>query len=613
MSYTWARASSASARCGYGSRRGGVLAVLTVVLACAQPGAAQTPHLDGKLSLDPPAGLMHGSSCLSGFSPRARVRFLLSAPLNIKVVTGDSGRVIPYTEVADARIAGEAREYVVTAPQGTQPLSAFCVAYRGAVPVFDSNTALLDWKGRLVATHGTLRASEQTRWYPTVFDSATGQTSEMVTYRLHVSCATCRTIYLNGSPPVSDTSGDFVSETPRALILFAGDVGVRATPAMTYIGGRANDETASTFNAAFDRIAQYYASFLGIPYGDHPVLLSFYSVSRAYPPGQVSWQFVTWPTITFSGGVDFDQLLDRSGGAPRLPDWLWKSLSHEMGHYYFGTVHVPHGPLHWPVLESTAEYLSLRSAEHFRGALSMYASVATDLATLESKPYPPLSQTTALTQDNGYRYQVVPLYLLELDKLVGEQRMGRLLQALAQAPDSEVADYAQFARVAHAAAIPDSALTRAMTTAVVERDMMASIRRVLAIAADSADPDQTVALAASMVALDTTDAGRHQLVGLLQRVVRRDTTALGAYYLIGKIGAITGHDLDQAAEALQHYLRVPEPSGGPSHAAAHWRLGMIAARRGDVRRARAEYQRALDADPTLTEARQALQALETMP
>ena len=202
---------------------------------------------------------------------------------------------------------------------------------------------------------GNLRAAEQTRWYPTLFDSATTATEQLVSYDLRVRCPTCRSIYLNGADPVHDTAGRFTSTTPRQLMLYAGDFPVQQTPTVTFIHGKADDRTAQVFSDAIARVGKFYERLLGVPYGERPVLLSFESVSRRIRPGQVDWQFVTWPTITFSGGVDFDQLLDTTGPTPRVPDWLWGSLSHEMAHYYFGTLRSQHGPLSWFVLESTAE------------------------------------------------------------------------------------------------------------------------------------------------------------------------------------------------------------------------------------------------------------------
>ncbi len=599
-------------RCTWVGTLATIAAVATAAVATTPaPAAAQAlaPHLTGDVGVDPAQGLLHGSLCLSGFDARTPVRFLLAAPLNVKAVTDTAGNELQWGEVSEPRTVGEAREYLAQAPS-KEPLTSMCVQFRGAVPVYETNSARSDWKGRIAATHGTLRAAEQTRWYPTLFDSAAATAVTDVTYRLHVACATCRALYVNGAPVVVDTSGSFASTVPRAPLLFVGDFDVRKTPALTFLGGSADSATAHVFTDAFDRISGYYAKLLGIPYGDHPVLLSFYSVSQRYPPGQVSWQFVTWPTITFSGGIDFGRLVENADGG-RLPDWLWKSLSHEMGHYYFGTLHMPHGPLFWPVLESTAEYLSLKSAAHFRGDLSLYASVARDLAAIDTS-LTPLNRVSAQGEvTSAYRYQVAPLYLLELDHAVGEAKVAAMLRALARSPDAETADWDQLVRAARTAGITEAQLTAAMAPDAVRRDLSARVERTLATAADTADPDVVVNAIASLIGTDTTSAGRLRLVPLLQKVVARDPGAMGAYYQIGKIGALTGKELDAATRALERYLSEPAQPGQPSHGAAEWRLGMIAEARGDLTRAKEMYARAVEHDPSLGDAAAALDRLRS--
>jgi tetratricopeptide (TPR) repeat protein len=70
-----------------------------------------------------------------------------------------------------------------------------------------------------------------------------------------------------------------------------------------------------------------------------------------------------------------------------------------------------------------------------------------------------------------------------------------------------------------------------------------------------------------------------------------------------------GQRLEVAEQALGAYLAYAPRHGEPSHAAAHYRLGTIHARRGDVARARAAYEAALALDPGLAPARTALEGL----
>jgi hypothetical protein len=549
--------------------------------------------------------------CLTNFSARHVVRFLLGAALNIRQVLDDTGRPVPYGGDYGGRMIGEAREYVIRRPDSLPAFSKVCVEYRGAVPLFETNSATSDWKGRIVAINGTIRAAEQSRWYPTLFDSTTTATEDAVTYRLAVRCATCQSIYVNGSPPVGDTSGMFVSTTPRSPLLYAGRFSIQRTAVATFLGGAASNHAEGIFTAAISQIGEYYAKLLRIPYNERPVLLSFQSISRDYHPGQVDWAFVTWPTIAFSGGLDFDKMLESGPGGDRIPDWLWGTLSHEMGHYYFGTIRNPHGPLYWVILESTAEYLSLKSIGALRDDLALTSRLVGNLPVLAPK-YSALSEITDKDQISGsYRYQFAPMALLALDRRVGEPRVMQMLRALLNAPSTETSDYAALIRAAASAGISEDEVTGSTSVDAIRSDVLTQAGRTLAGSEALADGRRAVALATSLINADTTLAGRLGVMRFLQQLVQADSTNTQALYQIGKVGALTGRELDAAKAALERYIQMSPKGVTPSHADAYWRLGTIAERRGRRDEARALYGAALNADPTHVSARQSLVLLDS--
>ena len=77
--------------------------------------------------------------------------------------------------------------------------------------------------------------------------------------------------------------------------------------------------------------------------------------------------------------------------------------------------------------------------------------------------------------------------------------------------------------------------------------------------------------------------------------LRPDSPA--ARYALGRMAAESGQRLEEGEAALRGYLKQPPEPGQPSHAGAHWRLGMIAEKRGDRAGARREYEAALKLDP----------------
>ena len=83
----------------------------------------------------------------------------------------------------------------------------------------------------------------------------------------------------------------------------------------------------------------------------------------------------------------------------------------------------------------------------------------------------------------------------------------------------------------------------------------------------------------------------------LARGVSLDSTAQRALYDMAIIGAEVGTHLDGAERAIRAYLAGPIAKDLPVEAAAHWRLGQILEKKGDLAGARTEFADALRRDP----------------
>ena len=92
-------------------------------------------------------------------------------------------------------------------------------------------------------------------------------------------------------------------------------------------------------------------------------------------------------------------------------------------------------------------------------------------------------------------------------------------------------------------------------------------------------------------------------------LLRIDPMAAGALYHIGRTAAFSRTNLDRGIECLQKYVTLPVVPGHPGYDAAHWRMGMLYEHKGDVSRARAEYESALTLNPNDSKYRDALNEL----
>lgn len=101
-----------------------------------------------------------------------------------------------------------------------------------------------------------------------------------------------------------------------------------------------------------------------------------------------------------------------------------------------------------------------------------------------------------------------------------------------------------------------------------------------------------------------------QAIAEVEKVRRTQPDNKAALFQLGRLATLSGRDLDRGAVCLQEYLQYTPASGEPTLAQAHWRLGVIRHRQGDLAAARAEYQAALALDPASEQARASLQSLE---
>jgi carboxyl-terminal processing protease len=93
------------------------------------------------------------------------------------------------------------------------------------------------------------------------------------------------------------------------------------------------------------------------------------------------------------------------------------------------------------------------------------------------------------------------------------------------------------------------------------------------------------------------------------RVLQVEPSNPTATYQFGRAAALSGRELQRGVRLLRQYVQSPPPAGQPAHAAAHWRLGMILEKMGDVGAAQAEYERAVALDPDNADYRNALVAV----
>jgi hypothetical protein len=416
--------------------------------------AQNPPHLALQLDVTIASGGIAARACLSRLPARSRHQFILHRGLNVKSVRDSSGDPLRYTGHVGGRFIGEGIVYTVV--DSVAPGGLLCVEYVGAFPVYavdrgDYSTDN-DHKGAIAFNGRTVRAAEQSKWYPIPYDSARGTGSYVMTYRATVRCADCRAIYLNGDGPKPGPSADFASERPVPMLVFAGDFETESLPGLTFINATPHAisrRAVEILAGVVDSVRGYHEQLLGTPYGPDVVFLQ-HTITEDNPGRH--WGFVTFPTIAFSNR-GFSVFVDDTAGA--FAPMLWPYLGHEMAHYYFGTLVRGSGPYFWFLIESLAEYVGLLTVRRFQGDAAFLARIRpyAQHARSDTTSVPFDRITSAEQMHDRYRYEYGPLLMVALEEAAGDGAVRGLLQSILREPHRDW-DYATIRAAVLEAGVP---------------------------------------------------------------------------------------------------------------------------------------------------------------
>jgi len=427
--------------------------LIVLFISSIHPAIAQekssihpSPQITGKITINMKAGMIKADlkvSDLPMLDTAFRIR--LHHGMNIKFME-DSAGLVSFT----SRSSGEAMDYrpyrnnkYLVSPKTMR------VSYTGAFPIYTDTMNLVDYKSIIALNGETLRATEESKWYPVIYDTKNDRELEKYSYNISVDCQDCKTIYVNGSSAKPGPSASFKSSVPRALLLFTGNYTKQVFPGSDFLNAEIEDKIAAAFDKQMTGIKNFYEEKLNIPYKDKIVFLEHKAIQK-YGPNQ-SWGFVTFPTIAVAG-LPFSKTIDPKTG--KLNHFVRFSFySHELAHYYFGNVFVPNSTLRDFFIESTAEYLSIKAAEHEYGTDSTKSTIKFKKGLVGENKIVPLSKFTYKDEMNDvYRYSYGPLVLLALEKRVGEKKMYRMLKYALEYKDLN-SDYSFFKKIAADAGI----------------------------------------------------------------------------------------------------------------------------------------------------------------
>lgn len=397
-------------------------------------------HLKGKVNISIAKGTIEGDLTISNLPKENNYGLALNKGLTIKSIIDPSAQEeMQMDKTSDDKVSYEANLYLTKSANDLIVPKSIAIKYNGKFDVVSDMTKAErkgDWKGNIAFNGKSIRASEQSVWYPVIYDLQNEVLDNKVSYDLEIQCPDCKTIYINGNAPLHGQKNQFRSEDKYALMLFAGDVAFISKGKTHFINTELKSEQLNTLNQWTENIINYYEKKLAIPYGDDITYIYTTPVTK-----ENAWMFFTYPAITVIGHEKYNLKSYFKDDTSLRDSSLLQYLAHEMGHFYFGNVQVPRGQLKWAFLEGVTEYMSLLATRELIGEKAYKSKLIDYLSEINGYDPKPLTTIKNEEVDATYRYNYFPLLLTTLEKKVGKDIMWQWLKTLVNADKNAVNDY----------------------------------------------------------------------------------------------------------------------------------------------------------------------------
>lgn len=417
-----------------------ILSIIIIQIIGQTICCAQFPHIIGTVKLSVQKGIIECDLEISNIPKISGYSILLNTGLNIKYFrNSDDTFNYFYDRYYCNEQSYEAFQYYFPNNDNTKRFlpKSFKISYVGAFPVITDTLKASngsDWKGNIAFNGEYVRASEQSVWYPILYDTLNNVMYDKVTYDLNVMCEDGKSIYINGSSPVNGSLASLSSNTPFSLLLFVGNYEFIKKDNTWFVNTTLNESQQAVLSAWSDKIINFYESKLQIPYGPPVTFLGASPISK-----NQSWMFVTYPTIAVIGRYPynikgyFDEKTQHLKDSSSI-----KYFSHELGHFYFGVYFIPNSELRWMFLEGVTEYLALQVICEILGESFYKESIANYVKQIKESKLPSIKNIKQENEiDESYRYNYIPLLLTVLEKQIGMEKMWKWINIVLTSKDAK--------------------------------------------------------------------------------------------------------------------------------------------------------------------------------
>tara|TARA_R110001592_G_scaffold363239_1_gene682043 strand:+ start:150 stop:1568 length:1419 start_codon:yes stop_codon:yes gene_type:complete len=406
--------------------------LLTLLFSVTSLATEQVPKLSGTINISVNSGTIDANFQLENIPKIKDYLIFLNSGFNIQYFRSEKDNFnYAFEKSYNTNFSDESFGYYFPDNKDKDKFlpASIHFKYSGKFPVIsdmDKASDRGDWKGNIAFNGRTIRTDGfQTAWYPILYDIEKDKRYEKLSYDIEVTCLDCKSIYVNGSAPISATHGIFKREKPTSIALFAGDYDIGKQNNSYYLNSGLSKQQMSELGKMTSSFEQYYQDNLSLPYGENIVYIHTTPISK-----KDSWFFVSYPTI-----VTINHANDGLSGffEEDKSNWFKPFIAHELAHYYFGTYRVFNSELGDMFSESFAEYLSLKLTKQLIDEKTYLENINKKLDKLEGKTFTAIKDIKNKTDygsRNRYVYTYAPIIWLAIEKEIGEEKMWQWLNKM---------------------------------------------------------------------------------------------------------------------------------------------------------------------------------------
>ncbi|HUB59901.1 MAG TPA: hypothetical protein VL978_04315 [Puia sp.] len=418
---------------------------LCMLAAFTCNGQDSIPYLTGKVKISLAQGTFDCEFTMKDYPIIPDYLIRINSGMNIFWFKNEKGYRLLYDKsTADSTGTFESCDY--SFPTDYRDVDKFLppelqFRYTGKYPVVRDTTEsgdveANDWRGNIAFNGYSVRADGlQSAWYPELYDIKKKKQYERVRYDMDIDCADCRVIYVNGVAPIKGTHAHVHSEVPRELFLFAGNFPVVSSEGTYFLDAGLSAAQLHAFAKMTADAKHFYEAGFKVPFMDP---ITYVQANPTAP--RYGFSFVSFPTIVNVGFGEYAL----SGFHDPANSPLYEVMSHELAHYYFGTIRQFNTFFGAVLQEGLAEFLALNVLKNEQ-ADTIYEKTLLgkikDAQTFQQIPMSRLNSEKDFWNRELYVYYFAPVIFLAIQKEIGDSATWEWMHQLLTMP-TQWTDYA---------------------------------------------------------------------------------------------------------------------------------------------------------------------------